>query len=354
MLADRATIDVVAGRGGSGSVSFRREKYVPKGGPDGGDGGDGGSVILVVNEHLRTLLDFQFRARFEAPSGAHGSGNKKSGRSGEDLVVAVPPGTLVMDAESGHVLADLVEPAARFVAARGGRGGRGNARFASPTRQAPRKAQPGRPGEERRLALELRLIADVGIVGFPNVGKSTLLSRVSAARPKIADYPFTTLEPHLGLVRVREEQSFVMADLPGLIEGAHEGKGLGHEFLRHIQRTRTILILIDAASEDPAGDRDKLSRELRAYSEDLTRKPTVIAMSRSDLRTVDARGGAGAPFPLEGARWGGWISGVTGEGVESLLDVIWDVLIAAGGTTPARSGFEGDRGVAGTEEREPW
>jgi GTP-binding protein len=352
MLADRATIDVRGGRGGSGAVSFRREKYVPKGGPDGGDGGQGGSVVLAVNEHLRTLLDFQFRARFDAESGAHGSGNKKSGRSGEDMVVAVPPGTVVMDAGSGDVLADLVEPDARFVAAKGGRGGRGNARFATPTRQAPRKAEPGRDGEERRLLLELRLIADVGLVGFPNVGKSTLLSRVSAARPKIADYPFTTLEPLLGLVRVREEQSFVMADLPGLIEGAHEGKGLGHEFLRHIQRTRTLLLLIDSASEDPEGDRDKLNRELREYSEDLTRKPTVVAMSRSDLRGADA--GGGPPFPLEGATWGGWVSGVTGAGVEHLLSVIWDVLIGAGASAPARHRADGEEGIAGTKERGPW
>ena len=352
MLADRATIDVQAGRGGSGVVSFRREKYVPKGGPDGGDGGDGGSVILVVNEHLRTLLDFQYRARFEAPSGAHGSGNKKYGRSGEDLEVKVPPGTLVMDAESGAPLADLVEAGARFVAAKGGRGGRGNAHFATPTRQAPRKAEDGREGEARRLQLELRLIADVGIVGFPNVGKSTLLSRVSAARPKIADYPFTTLEPHLGLVKVREEQSFVMADLPGLIEGAHQGKGLGHEFLRHIQRTKTILMLLDAASDHPDEDREKLNRELREYSEDLTRKPTVIAMSRSDLRGDEAAGGP--PFPLEGAHWGGWISGVTGAGLEHLLNVVWDVLMGAGDGSPAKRRVGGDRGVAEAKEREPW
>ena len=348
MLADRATIDVLAGRGGSGAVSFRREKYVPKGGPDGGDGGAGGSVVLAVNAHMRTLLDFQFRARFRAQPGAHGSGNQKSGRSGEDLVVEVPPGTMVMDAESGLILADLVEPDARFIAARGGRGGRGNARFATPTRQAPRKSEPGREGEERKLLLELRLIADVGIVGFPNVGKSTLLSRVSAARPKIADYPFTTLEPHLGLVRVREEQSFVMADLPGLIEGAHQGKGLGHEFLRHIQRTQTLLMLIDSASEDPAGDREKLNRELREYSEDLTRKPTVIAMSRSDLKSGEAHGGP--PFQLEGAHWGGWISGATGAGVDHLLATVWDVLTGTGGIAPDKS-RGGDRDVARAKER---
>jgi GTP-binding protein len=352
VLADRATIDVQAGRGGSGVVSFRREKYVPKGGPDGGDGGDGGSVILVVNEHLRTLLDFQFRARFEAPSGAHGSGNKKYGRGGEDLEVKVPPGTIVTDAESGALLADLVEAGTRFVAAKGGRGGRGNAHFATPTRQAPRKFEDGREGEARRLQLELRLIADVGLVGFPNVGKSTLLSRVSAARPKIADYPFTTLEPHLGLVKVREEQSFVMADLPGLIEGAHQGKGLGHDFLRHIQRTKTILMLLDSASDHPDEDREKLNRELREYSEDLTRKPTVIAMSRSDLRSDEA--GDGPPFPLEGAHWGGWISGVTGRGLDHLLTVIWDVLIGAGDVKPAKRRVGGDRGVAETKERDSW
>src|SRR2546425_3209510 len=352
MLADRASIDVLGGRGGSGSVSFRREKYVPKGGPDGGDGGDGGSVILVVNEHLRTLLDFQFRARFEAQSGAHGSGNKKSGRSGQDLEVKVPPGTLVTDAVAGDLLADLVDPGARFVAARGGRGGRGNARFATPTRQAPRTSEPGGPGETRKLNLELRLIADVGIVGFPNVGKSTLLARVSAARPKIADYPFTTLEPHLGLVRMREEQSFVMADLPGLIEGAHQGKGLGHEFLRHIQRTQTLLMLVDSASEDPAGDVVKLNRELREYSEGLTRKPTVVAMSRSDLKGNVALGGP--PFPLEGAPWGGWISGVTGAGVDNLLAVIWDVLIGPGAHAPEGSRIGGDHGAAGAKERESW
>jgi len=351
VFADRASIDVLAGRGGNGSVSFRREKYVPKGGPDGGDGGAGGSVILVVNEHLRTLLDFKFRARFQAQSGAHGSGNKKYGRSGEDLEVKVPPGTLILDAESGEQLADLVEPGTRFIAAKGGRGGRGNAHFATPTRQTPRNAEPGGPGEERKLLLELRLIADVGIVGFPNVGKSTLLSRVSAARPKIADYPFTTLEPHLGLVRVREEQSFVMADLPGLIEGAHQGKGLGHEFLRHIQRTQTLLVMIDSASEDPAGDREKLNRELREYSEDLTRKPTVIAMSRSDLRGDEARGGP--PFQLEGAHWGGWVSGATGAGVDHLLSVIWEVLAGTGPKGPDKS-RGGDHDVAGAKERETW
>ena len=345
MFADRASIHLVAGRGGNGCVSFRREKYVPKGGPDGGDGGDGGSVIFTVNPHLRTLLDFQSRTRFRADSGAHGSGNQRSGKSGEDLLVPVPPGTLVVDESTGATVADLVEPGATYVAARGGRGGRGNARFATPTRQAPRNAEPGTDGEERRIRLELRLIADVGLVGLPNVGKSTLLSRLSAARPKIADYPFTTLEPHLGIVRVDAERSFVMADLPGLIEGAHAGKGLGLEFLRHVWRTRILLVLIDSLSPDPGRDLGVLLGELEAYHEDLTRKPRIVALSRSDL-AVDDRS-AEPPFPLEAARWGGSISGVTGEGTRELLDQIWIMLLASGGSDADR--WNGDP-VAGIQE----
>jgi len=311
VFADRASIHLVAGRGGNGCVSFRREKYVPKGGPDGGDG----------------------------------SGNQRSGKSGEDLLVPVPPGTLVVDESTGATVADLVEPGATYVAARGGRGGRGNARFATPTRQAPRNAEPGTDGEERRIRLELRLIADVGLVGLPNVGKSTLLSRLSAARPKIADYPFTTLEPHLGIVRVDAERSFVMADLPGLIEGAHAGKGLGLEFLRHVWRTRILLVLIDSLSPDPGRDLGVLLGELEAYHEDLTRKPRIVALSRSDL-AVDDRS-AEPPFPLEAARWGGSISGVTGEGTRELLDQIWIMLLASGGSDADR--WNGDP-VAGIQE----
>ena len=336
MIADRARIEVIAGNGGNGSVSFRREKYVPKGGPDGGDGGHGGSVVFRANPNLRTLLDFQARPRFEARGGAHGGGNQKSGRSGEDLIVEVPVGTLVVDDASGAVLADLVDAGAEFLAARGGRGGRGNARFATPTRQAPREAEPGRPGEERRLRLELRLIADVGLVGFPNVGKSTLLARLSAARPKIADYPFTTLEPHLGLVRVAEERSFVMADLPGLIEGAHQGKGLGHEFLRHVWRTRVLVVLIDSLSEDPARDYTALRHELSSYHEDLARKPAVVVMSRADLVGGPPGAEDPSPFPeLGGARWGGSISGATGAGTRELLEVIWKLLAGADDLTAA-------------------
>ena len=347
MLADRASIHVVGGRGGNGCVSFRREKYVPKGGPDGGDGGDGGSVILIVNPHMRTLLDFQSRTLFRAPAGAHGSGNQRSGRSGEDLRVPVPQGTLVVDEESGETLADLVDAGMEFIAARGGRGGRGNARFATPTRQAPRMAQPGTAGGDRRLRLELRLIADVGLVGFPNVGKSTLLSRLSAARPKIADYAFTTLEPHLGLVRVRDEASFVMADLPGLIEGAHQGKGLGHEFLRHIWRTRLLLVLIDSLSEDPAHDLGVLRNELHSYHSDFAHKPMIVALSRSDL--IAGTAVPEAPFPLEGAAWGGAISGVTGEGTQALKDQIWSMLAREGQSGPGADPTNGGR-VAGIKE----
>jgi GTPase len=310
-------------------------------------GGNGASVILYVNPHLRTLLDFQSRTLFRAPSGAHGSGNQKFGKGGTDLRVAVPMGTVVVDEETGEVLADLVEPDAEFIAARGGRGGRGNAKFATPTHQAPRTAEPGREGDERRLRLELRLIADVGLVGFPNVGKSTLLSRLSAARPKIADYAFTTLEPHLGLVRVREEQSFVMADLPGLIEGAHQGKGLGHEFLRHVWRTRILLLLIDSMSAEPERDLEVLRNELRSYHEDLTRKPMIVATSRSDL--VGGETKPDAPFALEGAVWGGAISGVTGEGTQELLDRIWALLESERPDGSESRGMDGDA-VAGTKE----
>ncbi len=349
MLADRARIEVIAGRGGNGSVSFRREKYVPKGGPDGGDGGRGGSVIFRANPHLRTLLDFQSRTRFQAQNGAHGSGNQKSGRSGEDLVVEVPAGTMVVDDESDSLLADLVDPGAEFIAARGGRGGRGNARFATPTRQAPRESEPGKPGDERKLRLELRLIADVGLVGFPNVGKSTLLARVTAARPKIADYPFTTLEPHLGLVRVGEERSFVMADLPGLIEGAHEGKGLGHEFLRHIWRTRVLAVLIDSLSPDPARDLAALRHELSSYHEDLGRKPAVVLLSRADLVASAPGTDDPAPFPLHGARWGGSISGATGAGTRELLEIIWTMLAGDG---DASAPDERERGDAVAKRKE--
>jgi GTP-binding protein len=334
VIADRARIRVHAGRGGHGCVSFRREKYVPKGGPDGGDGGDGGSIVLRVNPHLRTLLDFQSKTRFAADRGANGSGNQRTGRSGEDLIVEVPPGTVVTEQGTGDLLADLVEHGATWIAAQGGRGGRGNARFATPTQQAPRHAQSGTEGQSRELRLELRLIADVGLVGFPNVGKSTLLSRLSAARPKIADYPFTTLEPHLGLVRLGEERSFVMADLPGLIEGAHAGKGLGLQFLRHVWRTRILVLLIDSASESPFEDLQTVRGELREYHQDLTLKPTIVVLSRSDLADAPPGPDASPPFALDGAAWGGSISGVTGHGTAALMEQLWKVLTSDAAILP--------------------
>jgi len=282
-FADRATIRVEAGDGGPGAISFRREKYVPKGGPDGGDGGKGGSVILEVDPNKRTLLDFQAEKMFRAGRGEQGSGQTSTGKDGKDLTIRVPPGTQVRDAETGDVLADLVEPGLRWVAAQGGKGGRGNERFKTATNQAPRRADPGIPGEKKTLSLELKLVADAGLVGFPNAGKSTLLSAVSSARPKIADYPFTTLRPVLGVVSLTDERTFVLEDIPGLIEGASLGKGLGHEFLRHVERTRMLVFLVDVTTEDPAQALRTLEAELRAWSPELLEKPRLVAFSKADL-----------------------------------------------------------------------
>ncbi|MCI0512083.1 GTPase ObgE [candidate division KSB1 bacterium] len=283
MFIDHAKIVVKAGDGGDGCISFRREKYVPRGGPDGGDGGAGGDVILQVAPNLQTLLDFHYRHIFQAANGESGQGARKSGKNGASLVVMVPPGTIVKDAQASSVLTDLVHPGQEYIAARGGKGGLGNTHFATPTRQAPRLATDGGIGTERQLILELKLIADVGLVGFPNAGKSTLLARVSAARPKIADYPFTTLAPNLGLVQVGEYFKFVMADIPGLIEGAHLGKGLGHQFLNHILRTRMLVILIDSQSEDMAQDYQVLLAEMAQFSEKLLTKPRIVALTKIDL-----------------------------------------------------------------------
>jgi GTP-binding protein len=283
---DEVTITVVAGKGGNGCVSFRREKYVPRGGPDGGDGGEGGSVVLEASERKHSLLDFRYRNLFRAEPGRNGAGQNRQGRSGEDLVVGVPVGTVAKDPQTGEILSDLTEPGQRWIAAKGARGGKGNAHFVSSTHRTPRFAQEGQPGEERNLKLELKLIADVGLVGFPNAGKSTLVSAVSAARPKIADYPFTTLTPNLGVVQYDDAPPFVMADVPGLIEGAHEGAGLGVRFLKHIERTRLLVHVIDLSrvpSDNPLEPFKQIEHELESYSEELREKPRIIVLNKTDL-----------------------------------------------------------------------
>ncbi|MEJ5301689.1 MAG: GTPase ObgE [Thermodesulforhabdaceae bacterium] len=283
---DEAIIHVKAGDGGNGCISFRREKYVPKGGPDGGDGGKGGDVYLVATSSKKTLLDFHYRRFFRAERGRHGRGKDQHGRSGEDLLIPVPVGTVVKDALTEEVLVDLSEDGQKWLVAKGGRGGRGNARFATPTNQAPRFAEDGEKGEERDLKLELKLLADVGIVGFPNAGKSTLISVISDAKPKIADYPFTTLSPQLGVVGVGTDRSFVVADIPGLIEGAHQGAGLGIQFLKHIERTKVLIHLIDITSIEPADPLrpyQVIREELEKFNPDLVQKPEVLALNKIDL-----------------------------------------------------------------------
>ncbi len=289
MFVDTATIEVSAGAGGSGCASFRRERGVPRGGPDGGDGGRGGDVVAQVDSHLRTLLDFRRHPHLKAGRGRHGEGSNRTGAAGKNVIVRVPPGTVILDSASEVVIADLTEPDDRIVVARGGRGGRGNARFVSSVNQAPRQWEAGEAGERRSLTLQLKLIADVGLVGHPNAGKSTLLSRISAARPKIADYPFTTLEPNLGLVRIGEWGSCVVADIPGLIEGASEGKGLGMEFLRHIERTSVLLFLVDLLEDDPLADLATLKGELAAYSPDLPERSATLLLTKLDTIPPDER-----------------------------------------------------------------
>ncbi len=285
-FVDEVKVRIQAGNGGHGCVSFRREKYVPYGGPDGGDGGRGGDVVFQVTTRKHTLLDFRYRHLFRAPNGRHGSGQNRHGRGGEDLVLEVPPGTVVKDLHSGDVLADLSEPGERWVAAKGGNGGRGNARFVSSTRQVPRHAEDGEEGEYREVLLELKLLADVGLVGLPNAGKSTLIAAISAAKPKIADYPFTTLVPNLGVVQYGDAPSFVVADIPGLIEDAHQGAGLGVRFLRHIERTRVLVHLVDVSQlpgENILEPYETIEKELRAYSPEMARKSRIIVLSKVDL-----------------------------------------------------------------------
>ncbi|MGH9789323.1 MAG: GTPase ObgE [Candidatus Acidiferrales bacterium] len=285
MFIDEAKILVKAGNGGKGCMAFRREKYVPKGGPSGGDGGGGGSVILESSGHVNTLLAFRYNREFRADRGRHGEGSNCHGASGEDTLLRVPVGTVVFDEESGEQLFDFATSGQQFLAARGGKGGRGNARFASSTNRAPRRTEPGQPGEERRLRLELKLLADVGLVGFPNAGKSTLLSKLSAAHPKIADYPFSTVEPCLGVVAAGDGDSFVMADIPGLIEGAHQGHGLGTRFLRHVERTRLLVHLVDVSEteRDPVEDFRVVRNELAQFSAALLEKPLVVVANKVDL-----------------------------------------------------------------------
>jgi GTP-binding protein len=285
---DEATIRVTAGTGGSGCMAFRREVFVPRGGPSGGDGGHGGSVYVRADPQLSTLLDYQYKTHWRAERGQHGKGANKTGASGDDLYLPVPPGTELRDAETGATLGEVVEPGETMLLARGGRGGRGNARFATSTHQSPREWEPGEEGEDRRLTLVLKLIADVGLLGQPNAGKSTLLASVSAARPKIADYPFTTLVPNLGVVQLSDGRAFVLADIPGIIEGAHAGKGLGDRFLRHVERTRVLAYLLPLDGGDPQGTYDLLRREAAAYSPALSDKPHVVVFTKLDLLPADS------------------------------------------------------------------
>lgn len=318
---DSVTIHVKAGDGGVGCVSFRREKFVPRGGPDGGDGGRGGDIILRANRQLNTLLDYQYKTKYKAPRGEHGLGSNKTGKSGNDVILEVPTGTVIRDLATGENVSDLVDDRQELIIAKGGRGGRGNAAFATSTNQAPRDYELGDPGEEKKIELELKLLADVGLVGFPNAGKSTLISVISAAKPKIADYPFTTLVPNLGIVRVDMGKSVVVADIPGLIEGAHAGRGLGIQFLRHIERTKVLVFLIEATSENPKADFKVLLNELKLFNKDLLKKPRIVALTKIDIideketKKLSKLSFSGSPsLP---------ISSVSGVGIKKLVVEMW-------------------------------
>jgi len=326
MFVDYAVIEVHAGKGGDGVVTFRREKYVPKGGPSGGDGGKGGDVILQANNNLHTLLDFRYKKKYSAGNGNSGGSSLKDGKNGDNVIIQVPVGTVVKDFDTKEILFDLNVDDKEIILAKGGKGGKGNSKFATPTNQTPRFAEDGKPGEQRKVVLELKLIADVGLVGFPNSGKSTLISKISSARPKIADYPFTTLEPNLGIVKYKDFKSFTVADIPGIIEGASQGKGLGHQFLRHIERTRIILFLIEITSENLKDDFDVLMNELKSYSPELIRKKIIVSLSKADLvdskkikelSQVKFKGIKDKPFIF---------SSISGLGLNELLDYLWQVL----------------------------
>jgi GTP-binding protein len=346
LFVDEVDIHVEAGHGGRGALAFRREKFVPRGGPSGGDGGHGGSVYIVVSPHINTLINFRFHPEFEAEKGQHGQGSNMTGHGGADLDLSVPIGTLVYEKilpaenpgnlehqeDSGNpyrLVADLTEEGQRVLIAKGGRGGMGNAHFATSTNRAPRKVQPGEPGEIKDLRLELKLLADVGLVGFPNAGKSTLISRISAARPKIAAYPFTTLTPNLGVVRLSDDRSFVVADVPGLIEGAHRGLGLGHQFLRHLERTKVLVHLVDVSGDtgrDPAADLETVRQELVLFSPEFAAKPQIVCANKIDAVDDEARvtalGARAATLGLPFFR----ISAATGAGLPALLEAMWQRL----------------------------
>ena len=323
MFIDHAEIILKAGNGGNGAVAFRREKFIPKGGPSGGNGGKGGDVILEVDTNLHTLLDFKYNKKYAAENGKNGLKSLKDGKSGENLIIKVPKGTLVINRDSGDAIIDLDEENSSFVIAKGGKGGKGNSNFATSTRQTPRFAEDGRPGVEISIILELKLIADVGLVGFPNAGKSTLISKISAARPKIADYPFTTLKPNLGIVQYRDFNSFAIADIPGIIDGAHLGKGLGIEFLKHIERTELLLVMIEASSEDIKKDHDILLRELNNYSKLLFNKRKLIAISKADLLTEEEKSELQKKIEKIFGQDVILFSAVSGYNIQKLLDWLW-------------------------------
>ena len=323
MFIDRVVVRVKAGDGGSGITSFRREKFVPMGGPDGGEGGRGGDIIIVGDGNLSTLLDYTYRDSWTAPSGDHGSGSNRSGRSGLDVVMPVPIGTVIKDLETSELLGEVLEPGDRIIVAQGGRGGKGNSYFATATHQSPREYQPGEDGQTRTLELELKLIADVGLVGQPNAGKSTLLSVISAAHPKIGDYPFTTLSPNLGVVQLSDGRTFVVADLPGIIEGAHEGKGLGLQFLRHIERTRVLAFLIPIDAIEWQAEYDQLRREVESYSTELAEKPHCVVFTKMDLLGDDEPPPIEAPDAFAVVA----ISAAAREGLEPLLAAWWSRLL---------------------------
>jgi len=335
MFVDEVDIHVAAGSGGNGCLSFRREKFVPRGGPDGGDGGAGGSVFIVASSIKNTLVDFRFHPEFAAKGGQHGQGSNRTGFTSDDLEIAVPVGTLIFEKSPDGELAllgDLTQEGQRVLVAQGGRGGRGNARFVSSTNRAPRRTEPGQPGEEKILRLQLKLIADVGLIGFPNAGKSTLISRISAARPKIANYPFTTLTPNLGVVSMSDDRSFVVADVPGLIEGAHKGIGLGHQFLRHIERTKVLVHLVDVSGEsgrDPVEDYRIINEELRLFDEKVAAKPQIVVANKIDAVDDPARVKALEKQVKKAKRPFFRISGVTGEGIDALLTAVWREIVAA-------------------------